>query len=147
VPDHAPTPAPDPSAEYMPTEDDLRDIADFICRRSLDEAGQAGMMQSNRDHGVTIRVDVPKDGHTAEYRDQTRELVTRWLDEHSPDRFLAMSYQLSELANRLADAGYDCRQHPTLSTHRVQAVWRTLTKAAHLWEQHPDFKPLWTKED
>lgn len=137
--------------EYTPTVDDLREVADFIRRRGLDEAQGAGVMQSNRDHGVTIRIDVPKNNGSQSHRDETRQTVTNWLDEHSPDRFMYMAHQLACLADRLADTGvdyvYDLQQRPALSPYRVQAVWSSLTGAARLWDQHPDFKPLWAKDE
>jgi hypothetical protein len=136
-------------SEYEPTVEDLNEIAQFIRQRSLQEAQAAGMMQSNRAHGVTIRVSLPKDMVPA-VRDDTRKAVTGWLEEHSPDRFMDMASQLAWLAYNLASEAVDnvhTHQPHRPGSHRVRSAWRALVSAARLWETHPDFKPLWAKDE
>jgi hypothetical protein len=132
-------------AEYEPTVEDLREIAEFIRERALGEARASGVMQSMREHGVTIRVDLPKEMVPAA-RDDAQQQVTDWLDEHSPDRFTDMASKLAWLAYNLSNDAVD-NLFTSPGSHRVRSAWRALTASARLWEKHPAFKPLWAKED
>ncbi|NUS25066.1 MAG: hypothetical protein HOV92_12700 [Streptomyces sp.] len=141
-------PPPDSdAADYTPTTDDLRQIAEFLRQRSLNEAGAAGLMDFYQQNGVTIQVRIPKGAFADGTLDGHRQKVLGWLDEHSPTRFTDTAHQLANLADALADAGADAvhasRSDPIFSPYRVRAVWRALTSAARLWSEHPDFLPLW----
>lgn len=136
--------------DYTPTAEDLREIVEFLRARSLDEAGQAGMMTSFRQSGVSIRVDIPNDVFAGSYEDVVRQKAEGWLEEHSPDRFTALSVGLAQLADALSSAGMGAisrtTANPYLGGYEQQGVWRSLTQAARLWDLHPDFKPLWAEE-
>lgn len=136
-------------ADYTPTPEDLREIVAFLRARSLDEAGQAGMMTSFRNSGVTIQVNIPSDAFPDAYTDVVRQQAKSWLEEHSPDRFVNLAGRLAQLSDSLANAGLDAISHtmtnPHIGAFRQQSVWRVLTQAAQLWIMHPDFKPLWAE--
>jgi hypothetical protein len=145
-------PAPDDTSstgEYTPTREDLRAVVDFLRKRSLDEAGAAGSMDFYRENGVTVRVTIPKAAFANGTHDGHRKKYVGWMDEHSPDRFVDMAHQLANLADALASAGvdatYDSRGPDPVGAYRARAAWRALTKAARLWDKHPDLLPLWAK--
>lgn len=128
-----------------PTIADLREIAEFIRQRSLDEASAAGRMGFYRQNGVTIQVRIPK-GKLTESLDEHRANVTGWLDEHGPNRFMGMAGTLAHMADGLAEAVLEARD--IYGPYPARAAWRRLTRAARLWETHPDFNPAWaTKEE
>ncbi|WP_330328213.1 hypothetical protein [Streptomyces pseudovenezuelae] len=137
--------------DYTPTIEELREIAEFFRQRSLDEARAEGTMDFYRQKGVTVQVQIP-DGKFAEgTSDQHRQAVEGWLEDHSPSRFSAMANELFTVAYALANAGidafYDTQRHPQLGPHRQQSIWHSLTKAVGLWQGHPDFNPLWAKNE
>lgn len=138
------------STEYMPTADELREIAEFLRQRSVDEASAAGTMDAFRQAGVTTQVCIPDGAFTASRTQFVQQNATDWMAEHSPDRFVDLAYGLSSLAYALSSAGLDAMSdlamRPHLGPYRVQSVWRSLTQAARLWDTHPDFNPAWTAE-
>lgn len=129
-----------------PTIADLREIAEFIRQRSLNEAGAAGQMGFYWQNGVTVQVHIPKGKFTEDSLDGHRASVTGWLEEHSPDRFMAMAGTLAHMADGLAEAVLEARD--AYGPYPARAAWRRMTRAARLWETHPDFNPAWaTKEE
>ncbi|MFE0207029.1 hypothetical protein [Streptomyces sp. NPDC058985] len=140
---------PAPTPDYTPNVEDLRAVAAFLRARSLDEAGAAGVMQSNKSHGAQVRVHVAKGSLAASSVEPVRKEVADWLDEHSPERFMQLSHELANLAEGLANAGvefiYDQERMPQRGDWRVDSVWRVLTSGVRLWSNHPDFNPLWAK--
>ena len=145
-----PTPAP-AVEEYTPTKEELREIADFIQKRSEDEAREAGRMQYFREVGITVQVQMPaKEFSTPARQDEARKKVEEWLAEHSPDRFSDLAYRVASLSEAVASAGisavYERQESPDRGPHRIQTAWFFLVRAARLWEQHPEFKPLWVEE-
>lgn len=149
--DAMPTTPPENPAAPAPSVSDLREIAEFLRARSLDEARTAGAMDFYRERGATIQVRLPKQGapgsgvglsgdpaeHRAKYKG--------WMDEHSPDRFVDMAHVLADLADSLADRVADAGS--ALGDYPARAAWRRLTSAARLWETHPDFLPVWAKQN
>lgn len=128
-----------------PTLADLRAIAEFIRERSLDEAGAAGRMQYFQQNGGTIQPRIPKGGSLAADSAGQRAKVKGWLAEHSPDRFMVMASELAHMADGLADAQASISD--VHAKYGARAAWRRLTRAARLWESHPDFNPAWAKEE
>lgn len=144
-------PADQPSTDdYTPTAEGLREIAQFLRRRSLDEAGAAGVMDYYRQNGCTIKVSIPKDKFAWADQESHRETITGWVEEHSPTRFTDMAHELANMADALAGEGaaalHDYRS-PGVSPHQARSAWRTLTRAARLWESHPEFlHTAWSAE-
>ena len=130
-----------------PSRDDLRQIAEFLRARSLDEAGAAGSMDYFGQNGVTIQGRFPKrfttNGATPAPGDRAK--VAAWLENHGPGRFMDMAHQLANLADGLADALFDVPE--VFVAYRARTMWRALTGAARLWESHDDFDPAWAKEE
>lgn len=135
----------DKTAPDAPTIADLREIAEFIRQRSLDEAGAAGRMGFYRENGVTIQVCIPKGKFPEDSLDGHRANATAWLEEHSPDRFMDMAGTLAHMADGLAEAVAEAQD--VYGPYPARAAWRRLTRAARLWETHPDFNPAWAKKE
>lgn len=136
--------------EYTPTDEDLREIADFLRRRSLDEAGASGMMSFFQGAGVTVSVNIPKGTFTEASVSTERAKYQAWMDEHSPDRFTNMAHQLAGLADALADAtstAANANSYAPVRDYHMNRAWRAMTSAARLWRQHADFNPLWAKDE
>ncbi|WP_328545499.1 hypothetical protein [Streptomyces europaeiscabiei] len=136
-------PADQPGTDdYTPTAEGLREIAQFLRRRSLEEAGEAGVMDYYRQNGVTVRVDIASGKFPEADLDGHRSKVTGWMDEHSPTRFTDVAHELANMADALAEAGvaalYDYRS-PGVSAHQARGAWWALTRAARLWDSHPEF--------
>lgn len=134
------------TASPTPTIDDLREIADFIRQRSLDEAGAAGVMDFYRTNGVTIQGEFPKRIAGREPEEADRVKVAGWIDSHTPDRFVSMVYELAGLADGLADTLPADGLSEVVNAYWARARWRRLTQAARLWQDHPDFQPRWGKD-
>jgi hypothetical protein len=131
-------------AEYTPTKQDLRDIAEFFHARSLQEAGAAGMLQHCRDYGVTVGVRTTTKGLGADLSDNRRKELKQktetWLEQHSPERFVDMTNELYHLAYELAHSEFGS------DSYALRAAWRTLTRtASRMWGDHPDFNPSWAQ--
>lgn len=140
----------DADTDYTPTPEDLREIAEFLHRRSRDEAGAAGMMASYQKAGVTIEANIPTDAFASSHVKTVRQDTAGWVEQHSPDRFMELTGRLASLGDALASAGVnaisDTMHQPHVGSHRQQSIWRALLEASRLWHDHPDFKPLWAEE-
>jgi len=132
-----------PSDTY--TIDDLRQIAEFIRQRSLEEAGAAGRMGFYQQQGATIQVQIPEDGTLGHALDEHQANITGWLEEHSPARFMDMAGTLAHMADGLAEAVTEARD--VYGPYPARAAWRRLARAARLWETHPDFNPAWATHE
>lgn len=95
-------------------------------------------MEHYQQSGVTIQARFPK-AYTG-----GREKASKWLDEHTPDRFMDIAHCLAGMAYQLADASAD--SGAVLADYRANTAWRHLTKAARLWDTHPEFDPAWGKD-
>lgn len=136
--------------DYTPTPEDLREVAEFLRQRSLDEARAAGRMDSYRNAGVTLQVNIPSSAFVPSRTEEVRENAEAWLEQHSPDRFMELTGRLASLGDALASAGVDAISDTSYRLHmgayRQQSIWWSLTRAARLWDTHPDFKPLWAED-
>lgn len=144
------TPPEDADTDYTPTPEDLREIAEFLRQRSLDEASAAGRMDSYRNAGVTLQVNIPSSAFVSSHTEEVRGDAEAWLEQHSPDRFVDLASRLASLGDALASAGAnaisDTAYRPHIGAYRQQSIWWSLTQAAQLWVEHPDFKPLWAEK-
>ncbi|MGW2725628.1 hypothetical protein, partial [Streptomyces sp. NPDC001492] len=123
-------------------------IAEFIRARAMDEAGAAGRMQYFQQNGGTIQPRIPKSGSLAADSAGQRAKVKGWLEEHTPDRFMAMASELAHMADGLAEAQAGISAVSDVhAKYSARAAWRRVTRAARLWEAHPDFDPAWAKDE
>lgn len=138
---------PDDNA-FTPTVADLRAVAEFIRNRSLDEAGAAGRMTYFEQIGGTLQPRIPKSGSLAADSARQRAKAKKWLEEHSPDRFMAMASELAHMADGLAEAQASISAASDVhAKYSARAAWRRVTRAARLWESHPDFDPAWARDE
>ncbi|MFI2620357.1 hypothetical protein [Streptomyces sp. NPDC018584] len=131
--------------DYTPTPSNLRAVAAFLRARSLDEASASGSMKFYRERGVTLGVQIPNDAVATGSAPEHCAAVNAWLDEHSPDRFVKLAHELADMAGTIADlvAGTPASERGYNAHH----AWRTVTRAARLWETHPDFDLAWAEEE
>lgn len=135
--------------DHTPTRDELREIADFLRHRSMDEAGSAGLMDFYQQNGVTVRVNIPKGVFADDSVPGEQAKFKALLDEHSLDRFVKMASSLADMATVLAEEASDAANAygniPSSHDYHMGRAWRTLTDAARLWDSHPEFNQLWAK--
>ncbi|MEU6979607.1 hypothetical protein [Streptomyces sp. NPDC046371] len=132
------------SDAYTPTRQDLKDLAAFFHERSLEEARVSGLLDYCQTVGITFGVRTTSKGPGADLSDDRRKDLEQqaeaWLEQHSPDRFVAMAGQLHSLADDLASVTFSS------GSHEMRMAWMSLTlTASRLWGDHPDFNPAWAE--
>ena len=128
------------SPETPRTVEDFRAIVDFVRARVSDEYQEAGGLNYYLEQGVSIRPHIPRDYEG--FRDTAKEYTDGWLASHGPERGLAVTSALADLADELANQMMLTKSAPAWSW-RAGMAWERLTGVARLWREHPDFQAGW----